>query len=486
MQFFHLLDFTLRVSTRILFHIEKLTLETGDKVALVGANGSGKTTLLKALLGEHRDYGGRLRRAGLVACFRQRSDERPELYDPEQISRWQLSQLVRRETEAFSGGEEVRMRLAEVFASPHDFLMLDEPGTHLDAGGLEELKRQLRREDSYLIVSHDRELLEEFCPRSLVIQDGKLTDFPGTYSAYREWEKAEFEGKVHEAEVLLEERKRLSRVLEKQKQSAARMERKPKNLSSSEQKAIAFAALRKPDAKAKHMMSAAKNTEKRIERMGEIHVPKRQYVIKPDFQLTDPPQNKLIVEAHEFTFSYPGQEPLFVDADFALKRNVRTALVGENGSGKSTFLKLIRGGHPDIRVVPKARFGVFDQKFEAIDPSKTILENIRQSSCQNESVNRNVLARMGFFQQEISKTAGILSGGELTRLSFAMLFVSDCNVLLIDEPGNYLDIPSYEAIEGLLRDYEGSMLFCTHDRHFLTQVAEEVWEIRERKLRPLR
>ena len=129
-----------------------------------------------------------------------------------------------------------------------------------------------------------------------------------------------------------------------------------------------------------------------------------------------------------------------------------------------------------------AKLGYFDQNFENINFRKTILENIHESSVQNESVNRNVLFRMGFPADTLNKNVTVLSGSELTKLSFAKLLVSDCNVLLIDEPSNYLDISSYEAIENLLLDFEGSMIFCSHDRYFLERIAEQIWEIKEKKL----
>lgn len=121
-----------------------------------------------------------------------------------------------------------------------------------------------------------------------------------------------------------------------------------------------------------------------------------------------------------------------------------------------------------------------------IDFDATILENINKTSVQKESINRAVLARMGFFAEAVNKKAEVLSGGELTKLSFAKLFVSDCNVLLIDEPGNYLDIPSYEAIEDLLLDFEGSMIFISHDAYLVENVAQEIYELKSGKLKRIK
>lgn len=484
MQLLSLANFDVAIEGHFLFHIDNLSIESGEKIALVGANGSGKSTFLKSILkAENGGHNESLIRRGLWSYFAQQKEENPEVENSEQVSRWKLRKLMEDSPHPLSGGEEVRFRLAAAFSKPHDILVLDEPTAHLDAEGIRELQNQLAREQSLILVSHDRFLINLLCNRTLVIEDGHLIDFPGNYDAWKIQQEENRLSQMREYENARQEKQRLTFVMREQERRAKRTQRKPRKLSKSETKAREFGAVGKSiGGKQKSLSAAAKNTAKRIERLGEIQKPVSLPQIRPDFSITDPPQNRIILEIEDLTFGYPGQEKLFCDVGFVLKRNTRTAIVGENGSGKSTLLKLILKGHPQIRLVPKAKLGYFDQNFENINFHKTILENIHESSVQNESVNRNVLFRMSFPADTLNKNVTVLSGGELTKLSFAKLLVSDCNVLLIDEPSNYLDISSYEAIENLLLDFEGSMIFCSHDRYFLERIAEQIWEIKEKKL----
>ena len=185
--------------------------------------------------------------------------------------------------------------------------------------------------------------------------------------------------------------------------------------------------------------------------------PQEQPQIRPVFSLTDPPQNRVILEANHFSFSYPDGRVIFKDASFRLLRNSRTALLGENGSGKTTLIRLIVEGE-QIRKVPKARIGYHQQDLSTLNMGKSVLENALETS--------------------------ILSGGERIRLSFARIFVSSANVLILDEPTNYLDIPSIEAIQSLLSEYEGTMLFTSHDTMFVKNVATDAYLIQNKQIIP--
>jgi macrolide transport system ATP-binding/permease protein len=169
--------------------------------------------------------------------------------------------------------------------------------------------------------------------------------------------------------------------------------------------------------------------------------------------------------------SFGYDRPLFWDASFELPLGSKTALLGPNGAGKSTLLRLIREGAEGIRKTPKATLGVFCQEFETLDLNKSVLQNALEHSIQSETVVRTILSRLMFSRDEINKPASVLSGGERVKLAFAQLFVGSANVLLLDEPTNYLDILSLSVLETMLREYEGTVLFVSHDQAFVSAVA---------------
>ena len=175
---------------------------------------------------------------------------------------------------------------------------------------------------------------------------------------------------------------------------------------------------------------------------------------------------------------------VFDDTVFRLLRGSRTAVLGPNGAGKTTLFRLIREGDL-IRSVPKARLGFFHQDLSGLREDDTVLENVMRDSVQKEGVVRSVLAQLLFSARDIRKPVRVLSGGEKIRLCFARLFTSPANVLILDEPTNYLDIPSVEALERLFREYEGTMLFASHDKTFVDAVATDRLVIRDRKIVPV-
>ena len=256
-------------------------------------------------------------------------------------------------------------------------------------------------------------------------------------------------------------------------------------MSNSEAKVREFTAShRSPASKAQMLERSARNIQQRMEHMEVKEKPRELPVIYPDFQLTDPPQNRIILQAERLSFAYPNGKVIFDDAFFQLPRGSRTALIGPNGAGKTTLFHLIRQGDL-VRSVPKARLGFFHQDLSGLQEKDTVLESVMRESVQKEGVARSVLARLLFSARDIGKPVSVLSGGEKIRLSFARLFVSAANVLILDEPTNYLDIPSVEALEKLFSEYEGTMLFASHDDAFVNAVATDRLVIGNHKITPV-
>jgi macrolide transport system ATP-binding/permease protein len=464
---------------RDLFHIDKLEVFSGEKIGLIGANGAGKSTLFRVLTDDLDALEGTITTEGEWQLFRQFDDAHPaDRLDDRDLAFWQLEALWQRGPETLSGGEKTRSRLSGILNTPGDMLLLDEPTSHLDLWGIQHLSNSLYRIESFILVSHDRVLLNEHCTRIWDIREGTIVDFPGNYDDYQAWLAMDLKRRAFEYEAYQEEKKRLKSVVLDYKTRAGKIDRKPKNMSYSEARQRDFTTSRRSyQGRSKSLHAAAKHTQKRLEQLEEKEPPERLFTIRPSFELTNPPKNKIIAEAEHLSFGFQGFDLLFSDTSFRLLRNKKTALLGPNGCGKSVFCELLVKGHPAIRSVPKARYGYFRQEMDLIDETKSVLDNMRAISCQSEEVNRSVLARMGFFRHDVNKQASLLSGGEKIRLSFAMLFVSDANVLVLDEPTNFLDLPSLEAIENMLLDYEGTMLFVSHDRQFIDRLADERWTI---------
>jgi len=288
----------------------------------------------------------------------------------------------------------------------------------------------------------------------------------GNYSFYKRQAELKRRQAWEDYEQYTGERDRLNASLNDMRSRSKAMLKTPKRMGNSE----ARLHKREGTERQEKVHNSQKALETRIEKLEVKEKPREAENVRIDFSLTDPPRNKIVIEANELDFSY-GERAIFKDASFFVPGGSKTALIGPNGSGKTTLLNLIAGRQEGIRLAPKARIGYFYQGFENIDDDKTVLENTIYGSVQKELVVRLTLARLLIKRDDVLKPARVLSGGERIKLSFAMLFCSDCNVLLLDEPTNYLDMPSLEVLQTLLSEYEGTVLFVSHDRAFVETVA---------------
>ena len=475
-------DLSISFGTRTLFQINKLEIFEGDRIGLVGLNGAGKSTFLRLINGDILPDNGTIKLNCAPCYFMQFSEQFPHVSNQEELSLFGVKTL--QEQEFISGGESTRIRLAKLFSEQGALYLLDEPTSHLDSDGSKYFEQRLSLIESFILVSHNRELIDRQCNTIIEIESGELKTYFGNYSSYCEQKKMIDIRAAREYEIYTDEVRRLSMAYQKKKEQARKTAKRPSRLSPSEAKAVEFSApTRSPGSKAKSIEHSAENIKKRIMHMDVKERPQTPPHIRPVFNLTDPPQNPVILEANHFSFSYPNGKVIFKDASFRLLRNSRTALIGPNGSGKTTLIKLIVEGNL-IRKVPKAKIGYHQQDLSARNLEKSVLENALETSIQSQTVVRAVLARLLFTAQDIQKPVSNLSGGERVRLSFARIFVSSANVLILDEPTNYLDIPSIEAIQSLLSEYEGTMLFTSHDTLFVKKVATDAYLIQNTQIIP--
>ena len=458
---------------RKILEFEKLNVYEGDHIGIVGGNGVGKTTLLNILSGELIPDEGSVIREVPVSYFKQFRD-RAEQVDLQKCRKLGLTGKLSREH--LSGGEMTRLGLA---AMNKDSLLTfaDEPTANLDADGVELCCQMLEQCSTLLLISHDRAVLNRLCTRIVEVRDGCLYFYTGNFAAYHEQREQAFKRQEFEYQQYRSEKSRLEKAARQRSQASKSVRKAPSRMGNSE------ARLHKREAgeKMEKLYNARKAILSRLEQLEVKEKPREMAQVRIDFSLTDPPANREIVMGDHITFSY-GKKLIFENASFSLPKGSKTALIGPNGAGKTTLMELIWSGATGIRLVPKAKIGYFKQNLDTLDLSKTVLENVMETSVQSEKTMRGILARLLIRREDVFKKVSVLSGGERVKLAFAKLFGSPANLLLLDEPTNFLDMPAIEALQQMVEDYEGTVLFVSHDRTFLEECATRILRIEDRKL----
>ncbi len=498
----------------------------GDRIALVGPNGAGKTTILRILMGlEEPSEGGISRARGLrLGYLPQRAamesertvfDEMLTLFEglrQQQQALHELAEamaaqadnaeLMARYAEAearfdlaggytyenriqrvltglgfqresytwpirvLSGGQVTRALLAKLLLQEPELLVLDEPTNYLDLEALEWLEAYLQSwPQTLLVVSHDRYFLDKVATRVWELNRGRLETYHGNYSHYVA---------QREARQLRQERE-----FEAQQESIAKTEDFIRRY------------------KAGQRSREAKGREKRLERLERLEAPQqeRSMSLRLGTELRSGDQ-VLICEAGA-TIGYPSKpgtdaegegapHPLFRTGPFLVQRGDRVALLGPNGSGKTTFVRtLLRQLRPlegRIRIGASVRIGYLPQTQDWLDPTLSVLDQVLSASPLQPDEARHVLARFLFTGDEVFKLTGTLSGGELSRLGLCLLTLRGANLLLLDEPTTHLDVDSQEVLQRVLSGFPGTILLVSHDRYLIDAMATHVWEVGDGRL----
>jgi macrolide transport system ATP-binding/permease protein len=446
---------------RMVLDIEKFELRDGDRIALVGENGAGKTTLLKVLSGELAPDSGRVRTCD-VAIIRQEGEAAGEA-GAEMARRFSAPGRA----EHLSGGEQARRRIAAALSANAQALFADEPTSDLDQSGIALLTEALKKfEGALLMVSHDRALMDDVATAVAELAGGKLTLYPGNYSAYRQallgrraFERAEYEK-------FRAEQARLRKTAQHMAERASSVSL-PGRMGNSEARLHRRAA---SASQARHHQ-ARKSVETRLEKLPQKQRPREDPAILMQLIRPSGIVSRMAVEARSLSLR-AGDRLLLKDALFCVPTGSRTALVGPNGCGKTTLIRqIVKGGVP---VSPGVKIGLLDQDFETLDPEATALENAMRNCVQPQNVVRTVLARLGLRGDAALKKTRLMSGGERVKTLLTRLMVSDANFLILDEPTNHLDVFSLEALGEVLSEYAGTLLVVSHDRRFIEQVATRI------------
>ena len=494
----------------------------GERVALLGANGAGKTTLLKLLTGQLEPDGGELflaprKRVGLISqipvypagyttedvlstAFRHLDALRAQMTELEAAMAEDASDAVLRRYDALtadyerlggysadverervanglditpamraqlfdslSGGEKTRVNLARLLLEDTDILLLDEPTNHLDLKSTEWLEEFLRHfRGTVLTVSHDRWFLDTVAQRTIELVDGQCEFYSGNYSFFVEERQRRYD------EMLAQ--------YEKNRKEIAHLEEAADKLHL-----WAFLGNDK-------LHKRAFSMEKRIEKLRTAPKPRQERKLKARFSEREFRGDEvLVVEGLSKTY---GEKTLFSGLELLIEPGERVAVMGDNGSGKSTFVKLILGEEtPDegyVRIGPAVKTAYLPQHVVFEHPERSALDTLIYDCKASPQEARDRLAAFNFTGEAALKTVGTLSGGEQSRLRLCMLMKNDVSFLILDEPTNHLDIASREWIEAALADYEGTLLFVSHDRWFVDAFATRVWELKNGALTDFR
>ena len=358
----------------------------------------------------------------------------------------------------YSGGWQMRIALGKVLLQEPDLLLLDEPTNHLDVETIQWLEDYLIGQTCPLVViSHDRAFLDRVCNQIVETERGVSRSYLGNYSNHLE-----------------------QKALEREAGQAA-FERQQKELATQQAYIDRFRA-------SATRSTQAKSREKLLDKVERIEAP-IESVSGPRFQFPPAPRSgRLIAEIKDLTHSY-GEQILFLGANLEIERGDRIAFVGPNGAGKSTLLRLVMGIEtPEEGSAALGEHNVIASYFEqnqaeALDLSKTVIDTMFEAVPDwTQTQVRSLLGSFCFSNDAVFKEVGKLSGGEKARLALALMLLSPCNLLVLDEPTNHLDIPAKEMLENALRDYEGAALVVSHDRYFVSQVANKIVEIRDGEL----
>ena len=321
--------------------------------------------------------------------------------------------------QTMSGGEETRLKIAQALSAQVHGILADEPTSHLDREGIDFLIGQLKYfTGALLVISHDRYFLDEIVDKIWELKDGKITEYWGNYSI---------------------------------------------------------------GSKEKKMYNAAKTLEHRIAALGKVEAPEGIRRIRFRQSKALELHNPYPIVGAEINKVF-GDKALFENASFQIPLGAKVALTGGNGIGKTTLIQMILNHEEGISISPKAKIGYFAQNGYKYNSNQNVMEFMQKDCDYNISEIRSVLASMGFKQNDIGKSLSVLSGGEIIKLLLAKMLMGRYNILIMDEPSNFLDIPSLEALEILMKEYTGTIVFITHDKRLLENVADVVYEIRDKKI----
>ena len=504
-------DISVSFGGETLFHDVNFRLEENGRAGLVGVNGCGKTTLMHVINGrQEAETGGISKAAGIkIGCMEQYviRDDNITLYDEvleifrplidaeneladiavaidtgdhseQTLSRqMQLQERFEREggltyksmtcsalaglgfseedfnkpISVMSGGQKSKAQLAKLLLSGSNILLLDEPTNHLDITACEWLEKFLTEyKGAYIVISHDRYFLDKVTDTTFEMENRTLREYKGNYTRYLELKAEAREAQQRVYDRTVKEINRIEGIVEQQKRWGQ-----------------------------EHNFITAASKQKQADRLKEtLEKPEDlPEAIKFTFRAKEGGANDVLI-AKGLSKSFDGTA-VFANADLDIKKNTTTFILGENGCGKTTLLKILTGEYQadsgEYKFGNNIQFGYYDQAQTDLDPSKTVIDEVwDRYPTMTQTQVRSALAQFLFKGDDVFKNVGKLSGGEKARVSLLKLMLSKANMLLLDEPTNHLDIHSREALENALASYGGTLLIVSHDRYLINKLADRI------------
>ena len=504
------------IFTGLSFKVEK-----GDKVGLIGINGAGKSTLFKILMGESSKDSGDIYLPNNIKigylkqqlatdydisiydyCMRVFDDIidiekklrliEKDLANPN-IDSEDMTDLLEEHTKLFekfeekngyairselegtlkamgfsevdfdknintlSGGQKARVELAYLLLEKPDLILLDEPTNHLDISAIRFLENFIKNyQGSVIVISHDRYFLDNTVNRIFLLENGSLSTYDGDYTSFMTKRKKDLEVRMHQYKAQQKEIERQEEIIDRLKNQGG--------------------------SKRKRGISQSRSRQKLLDKIERIEKPDQ---INNSMKLKFTPRiqsGEDVLKVDKLEKSFADKE-VFKNISFDLYRHERTAIIGENGVGKTTLFKIILGEEMPsggkVKNGQSVNVGYFDQEQKSLSLDNTIFEEIRETYPMLTNFQiRSYLAKFMFYDSDVDREISELSGGERARISLLKLMISDTNFILMDEPTNHLDIDSKEILEDAILDYEGTILIISHDRYFLNKIAVKILEMK--------
>lgn len=444
---------------RVLLEIPTLKIMKREKIGLVGRNGCGKTTLLNII-------------ANKVEIDRGEVIVRNSFSYVEQLAQ------VEEKNRKLSGGEKTKEKIKKNMNLKQDILLIDEPTNHLDEKNILEVEEKLSSYSGTLVlISHDRKLLDAICTSIIEIDQGRVRKYKGNYSDYQKQKEKEIEKEELEYRKYREEKVKIEKAISIEQNYAKSVRKAPRRMGNSEARLCG----RRAEESREKLEGHKKALQMRLDKLETKEKPKKQVNIYMNMNDMKDAKSKYALIGENIHIQFDDNVVLEKE-NFHLLTNQKVALIGENGVGKTCLFRSIMEKYKGIRINSGIRIGYFSQELDELDTHKTIMENVLEKSIKNEKICRNVLGSLLFQDKEVYKKVEVLSGGERVKVALAQILVSDANMLILDEVTNFLDIPSMEALERLMQEFQGTILFTSHDRAFVNSVANSIWIIKNKKI----